>query len=156
MVIGYNAWAHKAISICCNFLFMLIVMLITVSFLIPGLKGQSNKRLISMNEVKQHQKEGSMWTVLKGRVYNISPYMRFHPGGMEMILICSSFMSSVPNSHLFIEHVVCGELVAHCLRSNLYTLCACTHTSSISTVSRFEELYFRWRLHTLSQSLSTT
>ncbi|XP_059437723.1 cytochrome b5 domain-containing protein RLF [Corylus avellana] len=53
---------------------------------LAGLKGQSNKRLISMNEVKQHQKEGSMWTVLKGRVYNISPYMRFHPGGVDMLM----------------------------------------------------------------------
>lgn len=34
-----------------------------------------------MEEVKQHQLDGSMWTVLKGRVYNISPYMKFHPGG---------------------------------------------------------------------------
>ena len=55
------------------------------------LKGQSNKRLISINEVKQHRSEGSMWTVLKGRVYNITPYMRFHPGGMENILFCSDF-----------------------------------------------------------------
>ncbi|KAF2293432.1 hypothetical protein GH714_001793 [Hevea brasiliensis] len=49
---------------------------------LAGLKGQSNKRLISMNEVKQHQSEGSMWTVLKGHVYNLSPYMKFHPGGL--------------------------------------------------------------------------
>ncbi|OMO94438.1 hypothetical protein CCACVL1_06005, partial [Corchorus capsularis] len=47
---------------------------------LAGLKGQSNRRLISMSEVKQNQTEGSMWTVLKGRVYNISPYMKFHPG----------------------------------------------------------------------------
>ncbi|KAH9774570.1 cytochrome b5 domain-containing protein RLF [Citrus sinensis] len=33
---------------------------------LAGLKGQSNKRLITMDEVKQHQSEGSMWTVLKG------------------------------------------------------------------------------------------
>lgn len=38
-----------------------------------------------MSEVKQHQKGDSMWTVLKGRVYNLSPYMRFHPGGIDMI-----------------------------------------------------------------------
>ncbi|KAJ9158816.1 hypothetical protein P3X46_024362 [Hevea brasiliensis] len=53
---------------------------------LAGLKGQSNKRLISMNEVKQHQNEGSMWTVLKGRVYNLSPYMKFHPGGVDMLM----------------------------------------------------------------------
>ncbi|KAL0349356.1 UNVERIFIED_CONTAM: cytochrome domain-containing protein RLF [Sesamum angustifolium] len=53
---------------------------------LAGLKGQSNKRLISLNEVKQHQSEGSMWTVLKGRVYNIAPYMKFHPGGADMLM----------------------------------------------------------------------
>uniref|UniRef100_A0A5B6ZIY3 Cytochrome b5 heme-binding domain-containing protein n=1 Tax=Davidia involucrata TaxID=16924 RepID=A0A5B6ZIY3_DAVIN len=50
------------------------------------LKGQSNKRRISLSEVKQHQTEGSMWTVLKGHVYNISPYMKFHPGGVDMLM----------------------------------------------------------------------
>ncbi|XVF33710.1 hypothetical protein REPUB_Repub17cG0191600 [Reevesia pubescens] len=58
---------------------------------LAGLKGQSNRRLISMSEVKQNQTEGSMWTVLKGRVYNISPYMKFHPGGVDMIFHCGSF-----------------------------------------------------------------
>ncbi|XVF22929.1 hypothetical protein REPUB_Repub12eG0213100 [Reevesia pubescens] len=53
---------------------------------LAGLKGQSNRRLISMSEVKQNQTEGSMWTVLKGRVYNISPYMKFHPGGVDMLM----------------------------------------------------------------------
>ncbi|VFR03375.1 unnamed protein product [Cuscuta campestris] len=53
---------------------------------LAGLKGKSNKRLISMREVKQHQTEGSMWTVLKGSVYNITPYMKFHPGGIDMLM----------------------------------------------------------------------
>ncbi|KAI4382995.1 hypothetical protein MLD38_008882 [Melastoma candidum] len=52
---------------------------------LAGLKGASNRRLISMDEVRQHQMEGSMWTVLKGRVYNISPYMKFHPGGVDIL-----------------------------------------------------------------------
>ncbi|KAK6235868.1 hypothetical protein SCA6_011205 [Theobroma cacao] len=58
---------------------------------LAGLKGQSNRRLISRSEVKQNQTEGSMWTVLKGRVYNIFPYMKFHPGGKGMIFHCGSF-----------------------------------------------------------------
>ncbi|XP_057524229.1 cytochrome b5 domain-containing protein RLF [Amaranthus tricolor] len=53
---------------------------------LAGLNGQSNKRLISMSEVKQHQTEGAMWTVLKGHVYNIYPYMNFHPGGVDMLM----------------------------------------------------------------------
>ncbi|KAG9453467.1 hypothetical protein H6P81_006371 [Aristolochia fimbriata] len=53
---------------------------------LAGLKGQSNRRLISMDEVRQHKTGDSIWTVLKGRVYNISPYMKFHPGGMDMLM----------------------------------------------------------------------
>lgn len=53
---------------------------------LAGLKGQSNKRLISINEVKQHQNADAMWTVLKGHVYNIAPYMKFHPGGVDMLM----------------------------------------------------------------------
>ncbi len=46
-----------------------------------GLKGKSNKRMIPIAEVKEHCTEEDAWTVLRGRVYNISPYIRFHPGG---------------------------------------------------------------------------
>ncbi|KAJ8747045.1 hypothetical protein K2173_011389 [Erythroxylum novogranatense] len=53
---------------------------------LAGLRGQSNRRNISMSEVKEHIEEGSMWTVLKGRVYNLSPYMKFHPGGADMLM----------------------------------------------------------------------
>ncbi|KAL0736237.1 hypothetical protein Bca4012_012447 [Brassica carinata] len=53
---------------------------------LADLKGESNRRLISMDEVKKHKSGDSMWTVLKGRVYNISPYMNFHPGGVDMLM----------------------------------------------------------------------
>lgn len=53
---------------------------------LAGLKGSSNRRLISIDEVTQHKSEGDIWTVLKGRVYNISPYMKFHPGGEDMLM----------------------------------------------------------------------
>ncbi|KAK1401148.1 Reduced lateral root formation [Heracleum sosnowskyi] len=54
---------------------------------LAGLKGQSNKRLISLKEVKLHKtEEDSMWTVLNGRVYNITPYMKFHPGGVDFLM----------------------------------------------------------------------
>ncbi|KAM7265919.1 hypothetical protein ACFE04_003602 [Oxalis oulophora] len=53
---------------------------------LAGLKGNSNKRLISMDEVKQNRSGESMWTVLKGRVYNIAPYMKFHPGGVDLLM----------------------------------------------------------------------
>ncbi|KQJ83301.1 cytochrome b5 domain-containing protein RLF [Brachypodium distachyon] len=53
---------------------------------LAGLKGQTNRRLISLEEVKQHKTGDCIWTVLKGRVYNIGPYMKFHPGGVDMLM----------------------------------------------------------------------
>ncbi|KMZ64569.1 Cytochrome b5 reductase 4 [Zostera marina] len=53
---------------------------------LAGLKGQTNRRPISLAEVKQHKSGDSIWTILKGRVYNISPYMKFHPGGVDMLM----------------------------------------------------------------------
>ncbi|KAG8100251.1 hypothetical protein GUJ93_ZPchr0013g37870 [Zizania palustris] len=53
---------------------------------LAGLKGQSNRRLVSLEEVKQHKTGDCIWTVLKGRVYNIAPYMKFHPGGADMLI----------------------------------------------------------------------
>ncbi|XWS35537.1 hypothetical protein CRYUN_Cryun20dG0005500 [Craigia yunnanensis] len=85
---------------------------------LAGLKGQSNRRLISMSEVKQNQTEGSMWTVLKGRVYNISPYMKFHPGGVDMLMKavgkdCTSLFNKYHawvNAEFLLEKCLVGTL----------------------------------------------
>ncbi|XP_071721729.1 cytochrome b5 domain-containing protein RLF [Rutidosis leptorrhynchoides] len=53
---------------------------------LAGLNGKSSKRLISMDEVKQNRTGDAMWTVLKGRVYNLAPYMKFHPGGVDLLM----------------------------------------------------------------------
>ncbi|XWS32517.1 hypothetical protein CRYUN_Cryun23aG0164900 [Craigia yunnanensis] len=85
---------------------------------LAGLKGHSNRRLISMSEVKQNQTEGSMWTVLKGRVYNISPYMKFHPGGVDMLMKavgkdCTSLFNKYHawvNAEFLLEKCLVGTL----------------------------------------------
>jgi cytochrome b involved in lipid metabolism len=55
--------------------------------------GQTNRRLITLDEVKQHKTGDCIWTVLKGRVYNIGPYMKFHPGGNLKIQCRATFGS---------------------------------------------------------------
>ncbi|KAL6981180.1 cytochrome-b5 reductase, partial [Sarracenia purpurea var. burkii] len=82
------------------------------------LKGQSNRRLISLNEVKQNQTGGAMWTVLKGRVYNIAPYMKFHPGGVDMLMKavgkdCTSLFNKYHawvNAEVLLEKCLVGTL----------------------------------------------
>lgn len=51
-----------------------------------GLQGASNKRKIPMSEVQQHASIGDSWMVVKGRVFNITPYMDYHPGGKAELM----------------------------------------------------------------------
>lgn len=41
---------------------------------------------ISLSELRKHAKRDDAWTVLGGRVYNITPYLDFHPGGRAQLL----------------------------------------------------------------------
>jgi cytochrome b involved in lipid metabolism len=43
-------------------------------------KGQPIRR-IPMDEIKQHSSVYDGWIVLRGKVYNLSPYLAYHPGG---------------------------------------------------------------------------
>eukprot|EP00009_Paramoeba_aestuarina_P009535 CAMPEP_0201532174 /NCGR_PEP_ID=MMETSP0161_2-20130828/49663_1 /ASSEMBLY_ACC=CAM_ASM_000251 /TAXON_ID=180227 /ORGANISM="Neoparamoeba aestuarina, Strain SoJaBio B1-5/56/2" /LENGTH=124 /DNA_ID=CAMNT_0047935451 /DNA_START=108 /DNA_END=482 /DNA_ORIENTATION=+ len=41
---------------------------------------------IPMEEVKKHNKEDDAWMVLRGKVYDVTEYIRFHPGGKAEIM----------------------------------------------------------------------
>ena len=47
--------------------------------------GGSNKRAISLGEVKKHNKKDDAWTIIENKVYNISSWIPKHPGG-EIIM----------------------------------------------------------------------
>lgn len=38
-----------------------------------------------MDEVREHNSEYDGWTVLHGKVYNIAPYLHYHPGGVAIL-----------------------------------------------------------------------
>ena len=44
--------------------------------------GARGMKKITMEEVQRHRTKADAWTVLGGKVYNITPYLKFHPGGM--------------------------------------------------------------------------
>lgn len=48
-------------------------------------RDQQNREEISMAEVMRHNREEDGWVVLGGKVYNISPYLRYHPGGAKVL-----------------------------------------------------------------------
>ncbi|KAJ8026698.1 Cytochrome b5 reductase 4 [Holothuria leucospilota] len=37
-------------------------------------------------ELAKHNKEEDAWTCIRGKVYNITPYMSFHPGGVDELM----------------------------------------------------------------------
>mmetsp|Transcript_20739 Transcript_20739/g.65221 ORF Transcript_20739/g.65221 Transcript_20739/m.65221 type:complete len:132 (-) Transcript_20739:25-420(-) len=41
---------------------------------------------ITMDEVAKHSTEYDGWTVFDGRVYNLTPYLHYHPGGVDVLL----------------------------------------------------------------------
>lgn len=41
---------------------------------------------ISTQELQKHTSIEDCWTVLEGTVYNITPYLDFHPGGVPQLL----------------------------------------------------------------------
>ncbi|XP_064122896.1 LOW QUALITY PROTEIN: cytochrome b5 reductase 4-like [Macrobrachium nipponense] len=41
---------------------------------------------VTPHELAKHNKRNDCWMVLKGKVYNVTPYMEFHPGGEEELM----------------------------------------------------------------------
>ncbi|ODV82269.1 cytochrome b5 [Suhomyces tanzawaensis NRRL Y-17324] len=44
---------------------------------------------IPKEELKKHKTQEDCWTCINGRVFNITPYINFHPGGVEEIMKCA-------------------------------------------------------------------
>ncbi|CAO3573083.1 unnamed protein product [Mortierella alpina] len=43
----------------------------------------------TLADVKEHNSYDDAWTVLNGKVYNITPYLPFHPGGEKELMRCA-------------------------------------------------------------------
>ncbi|KNE61564.1 hypothetical protein AMAG_06381 [Allomyces macrogynus ATCC 38327] len=41
---------------------------------------------LTMEEVAKHATEDDAWTVLHGKVFNLTPYMKYHPGGVKQLM----------------------------------------------------------------------
>ncbi|KAK9868452.1 hypothetical protein WJX84_008147 [Apatococcus fuscideae] len=51
-----------------------------------GLDSQPLRKEIPLSEVAQHKTAEDAWTVLNGKVYNMTPYLPFHPGGKAQMM----------------------------------------------------------------------
>lgn len=53
---------------------------------LSGVGGGKMLRL-GMGEVKKHNTRDDAWTVIRGKIYNITPYLDYHPGGPEKLMM---------------------------------------------------------------------
>ena len=53
----------------------------------PDLAGnQGILRRVTVEELAKHNKNDDCWLAIYDKVYNVTPYIKFHPGGVEGIL----------------------------------------------------------------------
>lgn len=46
----------------------------------------SNKRKVTSEELMCHKEVNDCWIALHGRVYNVTPYLDYHPGGVDELM----------------------------------------------------------------------
>lgn len=51
---------------------------------LTGLRGRLIE--VTQEELQKHNKREDCWTCIRGMVYNVSPYMDYHPGGEEELM----------------------------------------------------------------------
>jgi cytochrome b involved in lipid metabolism len=86
----YQAWCEGALMTSENCISKLTNTLITSKALkhtrkLGGKKGEYNKKMFTLDEVKKHNTKKDAWTIIENKVYNISSWIPKHPGG-EIIL----------------------------------------------------------------------
>ena len=38
-----------------------------------------------IDEIRKHNSRDDFWTVIRGRVYHLTPYLPYHPGGVDIL-----------------------------------------------------------------------
>lgn len=52
-------------------------------------QGVESLMRIPPSELKKHRRRDDMWTAIYGKVYNITAYLPFHPGGEKELMRCA-------------------------------------------------------------------
>ena len=69
--------------------------------LLPGCEGNQNSDVISLDEVRKHCTEDSLWVVYGGEVFDVTGFIREHPGGATAILSAGGQVHfNLPTPHL--------------------------------------------------------
>lgn len=76
----------------------------------PFVQGVDTLLRVTSSMLKQHNKREDAWSAFHGKVYNITPYLSFHPGGEKELMR----VAGRDGTKLFCEHLIvfdCGHLL---------------------------------------------
>lgn len=79
----------------------------------------------TIDEVAAHTTKEDCWTAIGGKVYDITPYVRSHPGGSEILRACGKDGTSLFNTRKTAEGEEVGSGTPH-------------STSARNTLQQFE------------------
>mmetsp|Transcript_65012 Transcript_65012/g.174568 ORF Transcript_65012/g.174568 Transcript_65012/m.174568 type:complete len:137 (-) Transcript_65012:357-767(-) len=75
-------------------------------------------RVYSLEEVKQHDKESDAWVVFKGDVFDVTKFIKEHPGGSSIVVPHLGTDISEVKIQIF---VLCTRNMVACRRSSMTT-----------------------------------
>ncbi len=52
--------------------------------------GQATVKTFLREEVASHSVDGNLWVIIEGKIYDVSVYMKTHPGGSDILLANSN------------------------------------------------------------------
>lgn len=58
---------------------------------------------VPMSEVANHYRFEDAWTVIRGKVYNVTPYLKIHPGGEAQLMKVAGKLKTSESSRCFIR-----------------------------------------------------
>lgn len=53
---------------------------------LTGVGNSAGRLSITPNQLRQHNRQDDAWLAIRGKVYNVTEYMSFHPGGVEELM----------------------------------------------------------------------
>ena len=72
-----------------------------------NMSGVEGEMEVNDGELKKHNKEEDAWIAINGKVYNMTEYLKFHPGGKNVLLSTAGQDGTERFSMLFFIHFHC-------------------------------------------------
>uniref|UniRef100_A0A671V5X5 Cytochrome b5 reductase 4 n=1 Tax=Sparus aurata TaxID=8175 RepID=A0A671V5X5_SPAAU len=109
---------------------------------LTGLRGRLIE--VTQEELQKHNTRDDCWTCIRGMVYNVTPYMDYHPGGEEELMKAAGIDGTelFDQVHRWVNY---ESMLKECLVGRMATAIKGTHTFALSiSVSVRKQAKRKW------------